>query len=578
MTPRRELAVLILVALVLGSGGAVALTWPLVLDLRVLRPVGAFHDGHVWAFSHMAGQLTGALPLDPWTDRIGYPDRWHAALIAWGGGILATPLQGLLGAQGAYNAVLLLTPGLTAAVVGLLVRRLTGAAPLPAALAGLAAAASPVMLGFLASGQVAKLYLWAPGLALLFLARCTGSPGRAAAFLALPLAGALSAFTAPSLTLYLPFAAGLVVLHEVWRAGSRVARLRALLAGAVALGLLAASLLPARSYHQAGLDAGAAAAFLPASSLIRPRDPFAEPRLFAQPEEILWGGLDLGGVAADQTQHVPYLGLLALGVVLLAALLRGRGALLGLGLVAAGVSLALGPQLAHDDAYVTLADGSRLGLPAYALEALGYPLAKSGMYYRALALASLGVAVSLGALATRLPRRLALPTVTLLTALLVADGLRVTASLWPRATAELPGRELLASLRGGAEGAVLALPLDSESLTGEHHLLAATLHGRATTGLPINVFPERLPRVAATAALLEEALSLGPPEGLERLRDAGFAAVTWLPAGERPHHRSADRLAEERARLEGLLGPAEEQGGLLVWRLSPEVGGPAPGP
>jgi len=559
----RDLAVALLAAFVVGTAITCALFWPLPMVLDSQRPLGVFHDGQIWAFDHMVDQLSGEVSRSSWTFRIGYPDSRFTAFVGWGAAAYIAPLRLVLGPMGAYNLVLFLGPGLSAVSVALLVRRLTGAAPLAAAGAGLAAALSPTVLGFLASGQPVKIQLWTVVLPLLLLAWAVTGPRRVAALVLLPLAGATSAFTAPSLTLYLPFLAGLVVLNELVRERKQLRR--PAIAGLLGLGLLAISLLPARAYHAANLAAGRDAAFLPANTLIRPKDPFFAPRLFAQPAEILFGGLEYGTPTDTAAEHVVYLGLLAVGAVLLALLARGRGAPLALAVLMLGTTMALGPHLAHENGWVTTGDGSRLGLPAYALSALGYPLAKSGMYYRAVAIGALGVSLGIGALSTRLHRWPAVAVAWILGLAVVADGVRETRSLWPRACEPPPAHTLMLELAEADEGAVLELPLDAEDIAGERGMLSASLHEQPTSSVPYNVFPDRDERVGRLSKAVEAALATG--QAREALVDLGFATVIWRPGSERPTRRE-DWKERRRLALVDALGPAEEVDGLLVWRLA----------
>ena len=79
------------------AAGVVAVAVTLALlgvvpwELRHQRLVGAFHDGHVWAFDHLARMLVGLEPLSGQTSRIGYPGPVLGRFIGWVPALLAAP-------------------------------------------------------------------------------------------------------------------------------------------------------------------------------------------------------------------------------------------------------------------------------------------------------------------------------------------------------------------------------------------------------------------------------------------------------------------------------------------------------
>ncbi len=529
-------------------------------ELAGTRIEGAFHDGHVWAFEHVAHMLTGQEPLSGVTTRVGYPGPVLARFIGWFPALLAAPLQAVLGPLGAYNTVLVASPGLAALATFLLLRRRVALAPWVAAGLCLSYALCPYAMGCLSSGQVAKLQHWLLPALLLAASHAVRGPSRLLGLLACLVVGVVTAFTTPSTALFMPMAAGLWVLSECWDAGTTERawrpRLRALPWALGALAALAAGLAPARWYYG---DLRRAALLL----VFEPRTPSEGLGVFplpmAQPEGLLLG---LGGMghSPEVASHVCYLGLplLVLGLLVL-ALRKGGPRLAGLGLLLAGVVLALGPLLVSQGEYV-LWNERRMRLPAALLEALGYPTKESGMYYRAALLASLGLTVMVARAWTGRLGWLALALAWLVGLGQVADGWRATRSLWPAAHGPQPGEQaLLAMAADPLEGAVLDLPLEAGTVEGGVYLLASTEHRRPTTGLLRRSRRETEPRVSRLCRHLDRALAAGDPaRGKAILAERGFRYLTW-----RPWLDGRDRLPE----LERAFGEPLGSERLYYWPL-----------
>ncbi len=527
-----------------------ALHRPLLASPGDTRAATAFHDGHIWAFDHIARMVGGDRPLSTLTDAIGYPETVRAPAIAWAPALLAAPLNPLLGPVGAYNTILLLSPALAALAFLGLVRSTTRAGPALAAAAAFAYALSPYALGCLASGQMAKIQHWMIPLVLWMLV--VGIRGRA--WIGLPLLAAATVaagFTSPSTAVLIPLLALPWAIGVALRAPGR----RPIVAGRAlaTLAIVAVCLLPAQRYYGNLRDGSHPSAFEPRAANW---DRLPTPVPVAQPEGLLLGR---GGLARDdhQTSHVTYLGwpLLLAAIALSLRRFRGRG--LAWTAVAVGAVAAMGPMLISGDAFVELGD-RRIGLPAYLLEVVGYPMAKTGTYYRAVVLASLGLSLALaGGLAGR-PRAWAIPLALLLASAQVGDALRVTRSLWPRQALPVEGRALLEGMREDpAPGAVLDLPLECGTYEGGVAMLAGVGHGRATTALP-RQSKSYLPRIAQLLAVVDGALAAGPIEGKSQLAERGFRYVVWRPWLD--DQRARDRL------IEG-LGPPDHDAEILVWSL-----------
>ena len=542
------------------AGVATAITailhGPVLGDLTGRAMTGAFDPSHAWAFDHLARMLYGAASLDHQTERIGFPESAQLRFIAWVPALAVAPLQPLLGALGAYNLAFLLTPAASALFATALLRKLTGASTGVAAGAALAYALCPYALGSLANGQIEKAQLWILPATLLALdAALVRADGPRLATLAGVMVAAT--FTDPTLALLVPPAVVPWVLMRLWgQPQPRATRLRT---AALLLGLLAAAMLPAAMYYGPSRDG--LQAFLPASpdpTELAPR--YVSP--MAQPLELL-----LGHAARDDSpaavNHVAYLGwplLCALAAASLAPF-RGRGP--AWAAVLLGALLAMGSTLVLHNGPVTVG-GVAVPMPARLLDLLGYPMARSGMYYRAAHIASLGLAVALAGVAARSAGRRALMIAWLGGLLAVADGVRVTRELWPRPAAPIPAHGALLALRDDPmPGAVLDLPLAVRDEGAGEHLLAALVHGRPTSALPRVSRLAELPHLQAWQASLEEALALADPAAARSaLAGEGLRAVvcrTWLLEAEDPTLQA----------LTSGLGEPRMEEEVALWLLEP---------
>jgi hypothetical protein len=221
--------------------------------------------------------------------------------------------------------------------------------------------------------------------------------------------------------------------------------------------------------------------------------------------------------------------------------------------------VALGPVLVSGDSFV-LWHERRLRLPVMLLEVLRYPTRTSGMYYRAVVLASLGLPLLLAA---GWPRRRARWLVALawgLGLLPVADGWRISRDLWPPPSGPVPGRALLEAMAADpVPGAVLDLPVEGGTWEGGNAMIAATIHGRATTAMPRQTSRQYLPQTARLAALVDRALEAGEPEqAASLLADRGFRYLCWRPWLDDPQRLPALELA---------LGPPMGDERLYCWAL-----------
>jgi hypothetical protein len=249
--------------------------------------------------------------------------------------------------------------------------------------------------------------------------------------------------------------------------------------------------------------------------------------------------------------NVAGLGLPAVLAGLGAGILLRRKSVLGLGLFVAGSVLSLGPT--------TLALGYQWLLPSALLEWGGYPLSDSGMYYRFVQLAALGLSISVAQLAHRSPKgstwvALAIGLLT------VGAGIRETKILWPRSLSPIPHQDLYRQMAASKEpGAVLELPLAHLDTEGERRLLGQLIHRRPTTVLARNMVVIGQPRLERLARMLRGR----DPSG--ELSKAGFRYILL--------HSPASSPSEYES-LVSAFGPSIGSRGLGVWVVpSPGEGG-----
>jgi hypothetical protein len=410
------------VAVLLAAAGVAWLHGPLFAAPGAAVAAGQFTGTHGWGIAHIAGWLGGDGTALAWTGEATHPRVAHAAFIAWGASLLAAPVEWWAGPVFAVNAATLLAPLPGVLVAAALARRLVGAGPVAAAAAGLVFALGPPVVGALANGQICKAETWALALGPLVVLGAAERWGAAA------LAGVAAAAAVFSEPTYAVIAAPVMAVLGVWAVAERPApeRRGAAVRVGVALAQTALVDLLARDYYAEGdgaLHRPAAAVPLEDTALYL--------RQVALPARVVAGD---GYVATDAfSAHVDYVGVPAL-LVLGAAVgvlwrgARGSAALALGGLAAAGLALALGEWAVTADGPLRVA-GAPVPLPARALAVAGFPLADSGQYYRAIGLVWLAVAVGVGALG-RLGR--GGPALAVLAAgLVLGDGLRATAGLWP---------------------------------------------------------------------------------------------------------------------------------------------------
>ncbi len=497
---------------------------------------GGFHPGHVWVVDQVAEMLFGSESMSGITRRIGFPDPVQLRLIGWVPLLLAAPLVGLMGAPAAMWVSIILGFLVSGIVTMVLIRRVTGADTWSASAAGLVYVLSPFALGVLANGQLAKMQLWCLPLLLLLADQLLLDERKARLAVGVFLAALALGFTSPSVGLVMPLALGVwVIFRTPWKSVAWRWPL-------CVLALAALGMVPAWWMHTAPSEV--VAGLLPAAPVPGLRSP---PHL--SPVATASGLLGLSipwDASRSAINNVATLGLPAVVGGLLAVLMRPRHAVLGLGLFVSGTLLALGPSV-HWASMKWL-------LPAELLVRMGYPLEQSGMYYRFVQVASLGLALCCAVTALRWPRQAR--WVALVLGLgTVVDGLRVTAPLWPRTIQPIAHRPLYALMaRDEVSGAVLELPLSHLDTEGERRLVGQLIHGRPTSVLARNMVVHGQPRLERLSAAVRAAGTRS------RLQTLGFRYVVL----HRPRsHASLYDLLTDR------LGSPQEDGGLAVWVVRP---------
>jgi len=524
------------VALVCG-----ALLWPLPIQLGESYAPSAFGAAHAWGFDHLWQAITGRA-LTP-TAAVGYPWLREARFIGWVPAALSWPLRPLLGPLGAAQAVMLLSPALSALAMWPLVRRWTDAGPWIRAAACVIYGLSPFLLGTLAIGETPKLQAWCFPLFLLAMDHAlTGAlRARLAGLAALLLLGVATSFTSPYFGLALPLLAGAGALWS-WRRPDRAALL---------LIAVAVSLLPAFFYYRGSEQQLMGQIFQPAMAVAS--GTVATPHPVATVKGLLLGDTQPWR-GPWEGRHVYYLGTpLLLGLLGLSlwkrAPARGRGAALALIVVA--TALAMGPRLVVGEVI------TGVPLPAMLLEWAGYPYATGGMYFRLVVLASLGCALWLAAEGARRPW-----IVGLLALVQVGDAVRASAP-WPRPVVPVPALAVLEELRGG-EGAVVYLPLQEgpSLVTGQRALLAAAVHGRPTNALPRDLLKMEVP---GNRKFWVRTLGSSRPDVSLPARGISVVVMDLEAAGGRPPPPGWLEPVPDWTRT---LGEPDYEGeGLLIWRF-----------
>jgi hypothetical protein len=419
-----------------------------------------------------------------------------------------------------------------------------------AAAASVAWALSPYLLGSMASGQTCKAQIWVLPAVLAAFGAVLDARGRAilghAALLAF--ATVACAFTEASYALLLPFALGAYALFDVLAGPDRVRRAGL---GLLGLAVTAVSLLPAQTYYNPLTTNVAAQAFHPAQ---RPSEDAIRIGAVMTWESAIRGVVETPHEAWTSV-HVTYLTLplliagIGLGIL-------GRGGRLGLALAAVGGVLGAGEVLIRGGAIVR-DHGLVMALPDAWLARYGYPLAKSGMYYRAATLAGLGLSLGVAAGAARIGGRRGLALAWIIGALAVGDGLRATRTLWPRPVQRIPGLTAYQEMAADpVEGAVLDLPISETGYVGQTEVRAAAVHGRKTTGLPRGV---RRNETAVARLIRDLDGALASPSPGEALHGLGYRYVVY--------HGFPAEMGPTREALVTALGPPRKDGDVWVWTV-----------
>jgi len=495
---------------------------------------GGFHPGHVWAADHVASMVSGEESWTGVTRRIGFPEATHLRLIAWVPLLLAVPAGWVLGTPAALWLMIVLGLFATGVATMILIRRVFTIDPWAAMGASFIYTFCPFSLGVLANGQLAKMQLWCLPLLLLFADHALQEDAKKKPLVWLFLSSVVLGFNAPSIGLVMPIA---LVVWVMFRTPTKQDWTWAI----AVLGVAAAGMLPAWWMHTAASEF--TVGLLPAAPVPGLQSP---PHL--SPVATASGLLGLHGSWDGARSAVNNVAALGWPAVLagVACLWRGsRMAWLGAGLCVAGVLLALGPSVE--------AAGMLWLLPAEVLDRVGYPLQESGMYYRFVQVASLGLALCGAAISLRWPKHVRWIAIGIGLGVAV-DAYRVTSGLWPRSIRSIPHRSIYTSMaEDSVAGAVLELPLAHLDTEGERRLVGQLIHGRPTTALARNMVVQGQPRLERLSATLRGS---SPQQMLNQL---GIRYV--LLHGIRTNVQLYRDLSRS-------LGKPQEDGGLAVWVVS----------
>lgn len=566
----------VLVGMVVAVAVVTRFHGDLVSDLDHRLIAGPFHPGHVWCVEHVGQMVRGELPFGILTDRAGFPSQVAARCLVAAPAAMVAPLRSWFTAYGVYNLLVLGSPALAVLFAWLLARRVTALSSLGAAAASVCFAVSPYVLGCYAGGQTCKAQVWTLAACLWALTGALRGPWRPAYVLACGVFGLLTAATEPTYALVVPLVAGpwaLVASLDAFRAPRRWRELGLhVLGGAAGLAALAAGLWTAKLYYDAsGTRPAPEELFEPASRMIASGIHF--PSAMAQPRQLFEGPQDLQ-LDAGAPNHVPYLGIPLMGALLLGTLAPWRGRALAWTAVVVGVVLSLGEWLVHDNAWVLTDTGARYALPARWLAKQGYPLARSVMYYRAAAVASLGVCLgAFGALGVldavvtgsvlrrRLLHALGAALALLLAGVSLWDTHRVLRPVWPVASRVVNLSLVERMAADPVPGAVLQTPLVHDARTGGAMLFDGVSSGRAGTGVLRHVNADH-PDVVRLRGWLAEAAALPPDEAADALHAHGIRYIVAYPGQQ----QDPERLALYRT-----LGIPNVVGGRSYWRVGPEA-------
>ncbi|MGB0638491.1 MAG: hypothetical protein ACPGTU_04100 [Myxococcota bacterium] len=517
-----------------------ALFFVLHRGVSIDRVGGGFHPGHVWVIDHVAQMMQGAESWSGWTQRIGYPDPVFLRLIAWVPLLIAAPVSMLFGAPAAMVFIVLVGLIASAWVTTALVQRLTGAGWAVSAGASLVYCMGPFSLGVMANGQLAKMQLWCLPLVLLCSDKVLREGASSMRLLALLCASLAMGFTSPSVGLVAPAALGvLVVWRTLWLDGGSLRSVAVLVVVALAMGV---------PFLMHTAEVSGTVGLLPAA----PVPGLAAPDSLSPVATVpgLFWGYGNWNPEHSAINNVAALGLPAL-VAMLVALTRPKPSVVwGFILLVVGVLLAFGPSQVWG--------ANRWMLPAHLLDMVGYPMQKSGMYYRFVQVAALGLAFATASLAYRVPKRgwMLAWAVGLLTFM---DGVRGTERIWPRQMKSISSQTVIESmLADPVKGAVLEFPLGHLDTEGERRLVAALVHKRPTTALARNTIVRGTPRLERLSAVLDGR------NAEDVLAKAGFRYVLL----HRPNEPAVRTL---RTKLESQLGSPSGDQLLALWVISPST-------
>jgi len=549
--------------LILAGGLALAVLGPNLpyFGQMAIGAGGSDAFKHVWSQWWVWHELTSTGWIPTETELIYFPNGGEFVSLETATVLLTAPIRPFVSPVTAYDLGYLLHLFLAAVAAAILARRFVPDRPEAAWVAGPAFAASAWVLAFpLSSGVSETVFLFPLPLLVLSGWSLLSSPEKrwivlTPALLLLQAFGCWSYAIVGSVALAALFLVWLGT--RPWRDGTlRPTLLR--LGGAV--GLLALVALPAYFATQGAHEGGEAVYERTVELFPTGESPLMLPETNSIPlvDFVLPGdaGLRVAQMGVDRLSYAGSVGFLVLGLALFGAW-KSRPARVALGLAVLFALLALGPRLHLDHARTW----PGLPNPVFLLFYYAFPIFNASIhsvdrFLNGVQL-GLGVAAAIGVAGLPGPRWIA----GVVTALVVGEGLFVSAGPWPVAQSRAELHEVSLAL-AEEEGAVWDIPWyesDGMRFHGDIFLQQAA-HGRPVPfrleGMGDEVVSPELRANAFYRSVVQAGRSC---EGVDGLRELGFGHVLFRP------ERSS--RASTRALLERCLGQPEDHGDVLWFRL-----------
>lgn len=542
----------------------------LLWDLFDRVPSGVFHASHVWCFHHISTMVYSG-DFSMWTNQIGYPEEVTVRFIGWVPALFSAIFQGMLGSIASYNLSLLCCTALNTPMVMLLCRSLEPKISfLSASLLGLVVAFSPPIIGALVNGQICKAQIWLPALFSAYwmwqskkthtenFGKTLLQSALGIVFLAIAMA-----FTEPTFCLFM----ALIVIGWaiLWVVQSKFSVAQIVHQAVLGISSALVFWMASRYYDTEGLLSG----FTPSSKLSNVGVVNTTLQQVSI-QELL--GTTKSTLSSTGTIHYGYLGLWNI-VMVLCILVGGMwwkrreknanySALLFAGVsIVVATTLSLGEFALWDKEYWMIGD-NMLALPALWLAQWGYPLVKSGEYYRGLLFTWLALPVLVGSVSGIVWKyaRYNNVGVAVVALSMLGNSFWVTWASLPLSTSAVLGKPILEYI-ADHPGAVFDMPLGIGN-----HQLGVVMRDASVHGQPVPVVPTYMPIAdhplfrKKHQQLLKALYSKDKQRIVESLSALGYRYIVWrkdrFDGKLQPHE------------LESVLGTPQRSGNLLLWDVS----------